>query len=277
MRRSRKSRSRRSRRSRPKQTMYKNCINDNDPITGEYIEDIPKKDIVAIKSPGGDILCFDRYALLDELELGPVIFPTKQSKNNIFKFMKEIAECMPASDKMNESDAVYDIHSLISDGKIRGKFDYGSIARIFGAAVNKENSHNLLYTLNYLFSLYRVYQWPLDNILIISQSIDFLANEKYKNFKLMRIGKISNPSVLDEKDLKETEVFGIFPSGEKPEKPKFHHFSKNKKGMIATKSALKELEDLVHTLSQYDKPDHRKHKKCNINFITNSMYDNNLI
>ncbi len=151
------------------------CQNEEDPVTGEYVEEI--EDLIKIKTDTGDWVCFNRTALIDNLANGPIWFANKTMSDNMQNFIEFLISFVKrgGSDEEGRNQVIYDMYN---DGQADHIGFYLSHIR---------NALSVCKFLNKLFTTYRLLEWPLDDqILLSGTSLKYLKDPKIVEFHMVK-------------------------------------------------------------------------------------------
>jgi len=153
------------------------CQNDEDPVTGEYVEEI--EDLIKIKTDTGDWVCFNRTALIDNVANGPIWFANKTMSDNIQEFIEFFITFRPNAHGYEElrNKVIYDLYN-------DGEADH--IGFFLSHMKTHRNADLVEIFLNKLFTTYRLLEWPLDDkILLSGTSLKYLKDPSIVEFHMV--------------------------------------------------------------------------------------------
>ena len=165
----------------PRRETRRVCQNDEDPVTGEYVEEI--EDLIKIKTDTGDWMCFNRTALIDNVANGPIWFANKTMSDNMQEFINFLISFInKGGAKAKYRNKV--IYDLYNDGRAEHISFYMS---------HTKKAPLVRAFLNKLFTTYRLLEWPLDDkILLSGTSLKYLKDPSIVEFHMVKSNYVAD-------------------------------------------------------------------------------------
>lgn len=200
-----------------------------------------KNDAIVVNI-GDDSYEYNRADLIYDLEQGPVYFASYNAMVDILHFINDIAG-LQSNHGADVEEAEESIHLLAGHKKRYGFLSFSFALNGFDDTKSWEYVRNMF---NRLMSVYRLYELPDEKgVFLTVNSLDLLRDTKYKEYKLVKVGRTKELIKLSNYAEKESEVYDLLPIVYKGENSHLVDTKLNKKAYFGTKEITDHLHELL--------------------------------